>query len=98
MRPTLTESDIIVYRPATFAELKVGDVVIFEAGEKASLKCSTCVVSIFAHRITAKHERSVETKGDANQREDEHPISQADIKGLIVYAIDGQTGIVRELN
>jgi signal peptidase I len=97
MLPTLTAKDIVVYKPISFDEIKVADIIIFEVGEKPSNDCLTCTFNIYAHRVVEKGKRSVRTKGDNNTDRDNFETPHGKIKGVIVEIVDGQTGVVRDL-
>ena len=72
MEPAFPVGSIIYYHSCNFEELKVGDVVTFQAEN-----------SLVTHRITAVNEvsRTVNTKGDGNSTEDPVPVEEDEIVG-----------------
>jgi signal peptidase I len=103
MMPTLTAVDIIIYKQVDFDDIKIGNVIIFEAGVNSDYAvCQSCSIthranSVYAHRVVSNVKGVLTTKGDNNPGVDSFRTTKDKIKGLIMYAVDGQTGVVREL-
>lgn len=73
MEPELSVDDLLIVTPSDTYE--VGDVVVYQTQR-------TAVV----HRIVSINGDKIITRGDANSGDDE-PITQANIKGKVVFAI-----------
>jgi signal peptidase I len=96
MAPTLQANEIIVYKPAKVAELNVGDIIVFQAQIDGA---QFNQVSLVTHRIYSKDARlhRVFTKGDHNRDNDGGAVVEEQIKGVVVYVVNGDTGAVREM-
>ena len=79
MEPELSVDDLIIVRKA--GEYSVGDVVVYRSGRMSVV-----------HRIVSADEKTVVTKGDANNAADA-PISPSDIDGRVVCSIP-KAGVV----
>lgn len=97
MEPALQRGDVIVSRPANIADVKAGQIVLFEEGKLTRI--------LVAHRVTGfvnatinihnsktgadtqEHQRLLETKGDANSVVDANAVSAADLRGRLWFTI-----------
>lgn len=72
MEPTYPVGSLTYYHPATFEEIKNGDVITFSAGE-----------SLVTHRVKEKNDlsRNFITKGDNNETQDINPVEEVDLIG-----------------
>lgn len=98
MAPALTSNDIIVYKPATTKDINKGDIVVVESfmdGNDMGPR------SLFTHRVINKScgfgSCEFWTKGDHNKDIDNWKSGDDNLKGIVVYIINGQTGEVRSV-
>ena len=84
MEPTMPPGALIVVKPTPNADLKVGDVITFQpvSGEPA----------VVTHRIeaifyTVEGERSIRTRGDANNVADPTLLVPEQIRGRVIYSV-----------
>jgi signal peptidase I len=96
MAPTITAGDIIVYKPAKVADVSVGDIVVVD---QAMDDQPMYVRSLFTHRVYAKRANMgfLFTKGDHNRDVDNWTNTDANLKGVVVYIVNGTTGEVRTM-
>ena len=73
MEPELSVNDLIIVRKAD--GYSAGDVVVYSSGR-----------SSVVHRVVSADEKTVVTKGDANNTSDE-PISPSDISGKVIASL-----------
>jgi signal peptidase len=97
MEPALHRGDLVVSRPANIADIKAGQVVLFEQGQVTRI--------LVAHRVTGfvnatvnthnsktgedtqEHQRLLQTKGDANTAADARTVSAVDLRGRLWFTI-----------
>jgi signal peptidase len=97
MKPFLDRGDLLITRPVSPEDLKVGDVILFEEGRDTKL--------LIAHRISAfinvktnfhdtssgevssQVSRMIVTKGDAYATADAQPITQDKVRGRLLLHI-----------
>jgi signal peptidase len=97
MEPALRRGDVIVSRPANIADIKVGQIALFEQGQVTRI--------LVAHRVTGfvnatvnihnsetgedtqEHQRLLQTKGDANTAADGNAVSAVDLRGRLWFTI-----------
>ena len=84
MAPVHDPGDIVVVRPARAEDLRVGDVITFEAPEAER--------RLITHRIEATGvdtagEPTFVTRGDANRSADAEPVPAAQVRGRVWYAV-----------
>jgi signal peptidase len=84
MAPNLPPGTLVVIRPASVDDIRVGDVITYqiESGKPA----------VISHRVTTRSvdlsgEVTFITKGDNNAVADPNPIREVQIKGKVWYAI-----------
>jgi hypothetical protein len=93
MIPTLTSHDIIIYRPAIrVSDLSKGDIVLVAAQLDGNDPQNP--VSLFAHRVLHVDLAvgKFRTQGDHNKEVDPFTGDDSNIRGLVIYIIDGKTG------
>ena len=80
MADTLKRGDVVFVKSVTFDELRVGDVVTVESANGNFH---------FTHRIVEidKADKTVKTRGDANDSEDPMPTPADDITGKMWYKV-----------
>ena len=78
MEPTIPVASIcFVNHHADFASLQIGDIVAFRIGEN----------TLVTHRISGKSEEGFITKGDANEIEDNAPMTAENFVGKNIFHI-----------
>ena len=77
MEPTFEKGSMIYYRDTPFEDIEEGDVITFRTGEEGSF---------VTHRVVEKGELSgsLVTKGDANPTEDQEPVREEDVAGVVL--------------
>lgn len=83
MRPNIQPGDVVMDRPMTISDAKVGDVITFsDPGRRGAL---------VTHRIRSINhgpvQTDVETRGDANNTSERWSIKSTDPVGRVVYVI-----------
>lgn len=84
MRPTLEPGHLIAVRPTPISQVRVGDVITFQLRSGAP--------EVATHRVVgmgtdAAGERTLITRGDANNVEDAAPVRAVQLRGVLVYAV-----------
>jgi len=74
MWPALEEGDLVFIKGISGEEIKVGDIIVYRNGERATFTI---------HRVVSLGEKTIITKGDANFSEDA-PVSYEDVIGRAV--------------
>jgi hypothetical protein len=106
MEPVITRQDLVVTVPVAFEALEPNDVIVFRRGERLTDRLTSKKV---VHRIVALepcdrrpvvHVKStgcwkLRTQGDALARPDVTLVNRKMLLGKVAYAIDGQTGDIR---
>lgn len=79
MHPTYPVGSVIIVCPTEFSQLENGDVITFLAGNNMTV----------THRIYQidKDNKTVSTKGDNNNVEDNNRVTEDRILGKVVYSI-----------
>ncbi|MCE5203148.1 MAG: signal peptidase I [Actinomycetia bacterium] len=88
MSPALEAGDIVIYKRDECA-LSAGDIVLFRrAGDTHKV----------LHRVVAiRPDRTITTRGDANEVSDRDPVTRADVLGVVVAVLPtGQTASALE--
>jgi len=84
MAPAHDPGDIVVVRPVHAEDLRVGDVITFEADD-ADHRLITHRIE--ATGVDAAGAPSFVTRGDANQVSDAEPVLAAQLRGRVWYAV-----------
>lgn len=87
MEPSIKLGDVILVKNIKEEDLKVDDIITFEANGKN-----------ITHRITEIQEAGYKTKGDNNNLEDEKKIRYFQIKGKVILTIPYLGKIIDILN
>lgn len=95
MTPMMLSGDMIIEKSVDSSELKVGDVIAFHPPGKNTVatKDSTIVTkenTLVTHRIISLEEgkeRRFQTKGDANNAQDDFKVPASNIKGKVIFVI-----------
>ncbi len=77
MSPTIKIGDLIAIKPQSF--YKIGDIITFKVGPSPK--------DIVTHRIVARKEDNLVTKGDANDVIDEGAIKKQNILGKVILRV-----------
>lgn len=79
MEPNISVGSIVYTKPVEFNELKVNDVIGYKLSED----------TMVTHRIVSidDENKTVTTKGDANEVEDANPVSEGNIVGKVNFNI-----------
>jgi len=101
MLPTLTSEDIIVYKEEKMNNLRVGDIAVFQVlinvQTLRGMRDNVEKVTLCAHRVITKYTGRIKTKGDNNPDVDHDLTDSFYVKGVVYYAVNGQTGEIRVL-
>ena len=81
MSPALQPGSLIVVKPES--DYREGDIITFKKEPEANIKTRGATTT---HRIVRKEDELFITKGDANETEDSHPVSQELIIGKLFLA------------
>lgn len=73
MEPTLKVNGVAIVQKATYDDVDVGDIVMYQAGDK-----------LITHRIVKKTEEGITTKGENNNSEDSYLLTNRNIKAKVV--------------
>ena len=84
MEPGLPPGTLLVVRPTTVDDLRVGDVITFQL---ESGKPTVVTHRITEVQLTEGGERLFTTQGDANANADPEPVKPVQIRGSLWYAI-----------
>lgn len=84
MRPALEPGHLIAVRDAPIEEIAAGDIITFQI-ESGKPEVATHRVVGVGH--SAEGERLLITQGDANNIADADPVQEAQLRGVLVYAI-----------
>ncbi|QZQ54661.1 signal peptidase I [Curtobacterium sp. TC1] len=93
MEPTLPPGTLLVVRPTAVDDIEVGDVVTYQIVSGQPAVISHRVVSVSS---ASNGERTFVLKGDNNAEADPHPVSAAQIRGVVWYSIP-ELGVVNQL-
>jgi len=82
MEPEIYGGDLVITKTVNPGDLKVRDIISFKEGD-----------AVITHRIVEVTEKDGEpafiTKGDANNVEDENPVTYAQVEGIYRFKING---------
>jgi signal peptidase len=84
MAPKLGPGTFLVMAPASFADLRTGDVVTYQL---ASGRPEVVTHRIVGFSATQQGERTLITKGDNNSVVDPTPVREAQVRGRLFYAV-----------
>lgn len=84
MEPTLPPGTLVVIKPATVDEIKVGDVLTYQIRSGDPAVVSHRVVS---RTVSTNGTTTFMTKGDNNDVADANPVTPSQIKGTVWYSI-----------
>jgi len=83
MTPVMLPGDMIVIRSVSPSDLTVGDVIAFkDPGGKPATFVTHRIIS-----LEEGEERIFQTKGDANNEEDDFKVPASDVVGLLIFVI-----------
>jgi signal peptidase I len=105
MEPTISAKDLLVIKPVGEGGLDVsaialGDIILFEAIVPAIRYTKYRVEypkRLLCHRVVWLNKGRIYAKGDAKVERDHDFVRHQQIKGVVLYAVDGQTGEVRDM-
>lgn len=82
MEPEIHTGDVIYVKGTSFGEVKEGDVITYSLNEGRT---------IVTHRVKTVDRKNglLQTKGDANEEEDQNWITEASLIGKAEYAVHG---------
>lgn len=98
MEPALNATDLVVVEPISLAELELNDIVVFF--RRAQLRPIPTPAMLVAHRIVRIEDAFVVTQGDhpeLNAKEDPDKPGARAVRGRVAFAIDGETGLIRDM-
>jgi len=97
MEPALSRGDLVVTRPVRIADVKHGQVVVFEEGRDVRFLAAHRVVGFINLRtninntttgeVTTQESRLLRTKGDANATEDAQPVDASRLRGRLWFTV-----------
>ncbi len=74
LKDSLDGYDVAIIRKASYDEIKIGDIIVFNNRSDGRL---------VIHRVVGEHPLGgFETKGDANQNVDPHPVTKENFQGI----------------
>lgn len=73
MEPTLKVNGVAIVEKATYDEVEVGDIIMYQVGDK-----------MITHRIIEKTEDGITTKGDNNNTQDAYLLTEENVKAKVV--------------
>lgn len=86
MEPTLREKGICIVEKASYDDVKVGDIIMYQVDEKT-----------ITHRIVEKTDEGIRTKGDNNNVEDAYLLTDENIKAKVVLVFNFTATIINDL-
>jgi len=84
MRPTLPPGTLVVVRPVAIDHIGIGDIVTYQLKSGQPEVVTHRVVALGSN---AKHERILQTKGDANASADAKGVIAGQVRGRLWYAV-----------
>jgi signal peptidase I len=98
MEPALTSEDLVIVKSVSVAELKVGDVVIFERNLLRGLPdFLPHPRDLVGHRVVRVAADCVRTRGDNAEDIDPECSDRGTLRGRVEYAVNGTTGEIRDM-
>ncbi len=82
MAPTMPPGTLVVDRKVDFDSIEVGDVVTYQL---VSGKDAVVTHRVIGFSVSGKGERTLITKGDANNTEDAIPVQAVQVRGVVWY-------------
>ena len=95
MEPYIMTGDLIVYHKCSYDDIKVGDYIVFTAGEGFDKKLQGQSIVHEAIRIT---DEGIFTKGAHNAVEDKKPVTAKNLLGICTYNSSGWGQFFRFIN
>jgi signal peptidase len=99
MEPALRPGDVFVTRPVDIADVRKGDIVLFEQGRGTLIPVAHRVVSVVQIRTNVTDSETgktvtdvsqvLRTKGDANPTPDSQYVDQSRLLGVLWFRISG---------
>jgi signal peptidase I len=97
MVPALERGDLIITKPVSIADVREGDVVLFETGEQTPVEVIHRVVSRVTMNLTytdpstdqeaVAHDYLLRTRGDANPAVDPVQVTSRNLHGLLWFRV-----------
>lgn len=85
MEPTMREKSVVIVKKATYDEVDVDDIIMYEVEDKS-----------ITHRIIEKTEEGIRTKGDNNNVEDAYTLTDENVKAKVVLRLNIVASIVND--
>lgn len=99
MEPLLRPGDLFVTRPVDIADVEIGDVVLFEQGRDTPIPVAHRVHGVINLRTTildsdtgertTQLTKTLQTKGDANERPDAELVDARSLQGVLWFRLGG---------
>jgi signal peptidase len=99
MEPVLGPGDLFVTRPVDIADVEIGDVVLFEQGRDTTIPVAhrvhgvinlrTTILDADTGEKTTQLTKTLQTKGDANDRPDAQLVDAASLRGVLWFQLGG---------
>lgn len=99
MEPALRHGDLVLSRPAPIDQVKPGDIIVFQEGEKMPVLITHRVAAIINLTVEATSTSTGETttsttpmlrtKGDANPNPDYHTVDASNYRGIVWLVLPG---------
>lgn len=86
MEPTMRVNSICVAKTATYDDVEVGDIIMYEIEDK-----------LITHRIVEITADGIRTKGDNNNTEDAYYITENNIRAKVIYIANWTATIINDL-
>lgn len=84
MRPTLEPGALIVVKQRDIGDVRAGDIVTFQMESGKATLATHRVVGVSEN---TSHERLLTTRGDANEVNDQKPVREVQLRGVVLYSI-----------
>jgi signal peptidase len=99
MEPLLRPGDLFVTRPVDIADVEIGDVVLVEQGRDTTIPVAhrvhgvinlrTTILDADTGEKTTQLTRTLQTKGDANERPDAQLVDANSLRGVLWFQLGG---------
>lgn len=85
MEPTMREKSVCIVKKATYDEVDVDDIIMYEVEDKS-----------ITHRIIEKTEEGIRTKGDNNNVEDAYTLTDENVRAKVVFRLNFIADVVND--
>lgn len=86
MEPTLREKGVAIVKKATYDEVDVDDIIMYQVEDKT-----------ITHRIISKDAEGIRTKGDNNDVQDAYTLTDENVRAKVVLILNFTADIVNDI-